>query len=423
MKKYITDINNNIYIEESNINNIKNKNIIEVNVDNIISKYIGMGSALTESSAYNYHLLNDVNKKEFIKTMFTKEGLNYNFGRISIGSNDFSLKTYQYTKRKDLKDFSIDHDKQYTIPFIKDILDYKNLNLIASPWSPPGVFKRFGILRYGIKLKKDYYEEYSLYIKKWLDSYSSNGINVNYLTMQNEPEARQPWESCVFSLDEQKAFLYNHLLNKLDNQKVLLWDHNKDDLYHKFKSLYKDDDKVAGIGFHYYTDGNYEELHKIREKNKDILMINTEMCCGYSKYNEKEWIKDAEYYLKDIINDFNNGINAYLDWNILLDKNGGPTYINNKVKSAVIYDNKSFIKTPIYYYLYHISHFLDDTYNVVETINNKHLYIASFSNKDNIVIIVLNTSSNSKEYTIKVNNQEIKDSINTHSIITYVLDR
>ena len=103
-----------------------------------------------------------------------------------------------------------------------------------------------------------------------------------------------------------------------------------------------------------------------REKYPNLLLINTEMCSGYSIYEENKWIKDAEYYLTDIIGDINSGVNAYLDWNILLDENGGPTHSKNYVKSSSVLNNDNYIKSPIYYYIYHISHFLGKDNYILE---------------------------------------------------------
>ena len=117
-------------------------------------------------------------------------------------------------------------------------------------------------------------------------------------------------QSCVFKLCEQREFIYNYLLPKLKRTKLLLWDHNKDDLYNIVNHLYCDNSKIGGVCFHYYTGHSFNEIKKIREKYPNILLINSEMCTGYSEYSELKWIRDAEYYINDIIGDMNNGVNA-----------------------------------------------------------------------------------------------------------------
>jgi len=419
IKKYTTDINNNIYLKEEIIkdNNSKSNNIIEI-TNKEITKFYGFGSAITESSGYNYQKLSNKNKKNFIDDYYSKKGLNFNYGRISIGSNDFSLNSFLYTKNKNLSDFNIKRDKEYVIPFLKDILSSKTISLIASPWSPPRVFKRLPILRWGIKLRKKYYQDYANYLIKFIDEYQKLNIKIDYITMQNEPNARQRWESCKFTLEEQKDFIYNHLLNKLDKTKLLLWDHNKDDLFNIVNELYKENNKIAGVGFHYYTGSNFNELKKIHDKYPELLLINTEMCCSYTPYNEKNWLGSAEYYIKDIIGDMNSGVNAYLDWNILLDEFGGPTHSKNYVKSPSIRKDDNYIKSPIYYYLYHISHFIDHSI-IIENKHNTNLKVVSFKNKNKLIIVVMNNNKEIIEYNLSFNNRNIFDKISKHSIITY----
>ena len=419
MKKVVTDIYNNIIIKEENIkfNKVgKSSNTIHIYKDKIISNFLGYGSAITESSAYNYSLLNNKLKKEFINCCYSVSGLDYDMGRISIGSNDFSLNSYSYSNKKDLSDFNIQRDHDYIIPMLKDIYKVKKISLIASPWSPPKMFKVLPIFTCGIKLKKKYYDDYVTYLEKFINEYKQLGFKIDYLSMQNEPLAHQKWESCTFSLDEQKDFIYNHL-NRLKIN-VLLHDHNRDNIYDICKYLYKDNTNVKGICYHYYTGSNIDELKRVRNKYKDILMINSEMCCGYSKYNENSWINDAVYYTKDIIDNLNVGVNAYLDWNILLDFNGGPNHKKNYCKSAIILneDKTNFIKTPIYYYLYHLSKIKG---NIVESVSsNNNLKVVSSYNKK-LCITIYNDSDKREEYNLIIDGKCINDKINSKSIITY----
>jgi len=424
IKKYVTDINNKIYLKENLIKESLKKvdNTIEVLIDKEITNFLGFGSAITESASYNYANLSLDNKKRFIKDYFSKTGLNYNFSRISIGSNDFSLSSFSYSKRKDLNDFNIERDKKYVIPFLKDILNTKKISLIASPWSPPKMYKRLPFLYWGIKLSKKYYEDYSNYLKKFINEYKKEKIKIDYLTMQNEPMVRQRWESCKYNLDEQKKFIYDYLLNKLNNTKLLLWDHNKDDLFNTINELYRDNDMIVGFAFHYYTGSNFLELKKLRDKYPNKLLINTEMCCSYSLYDEIKWLSSAEYYIADIIGDMNSGVNAYLDWNILLDENGGPTYKNNPVKSASIRVGDNYLKSPIYYYLYHVSHFINDNSIVVENKNNTNLKVVSIKNNKKIIVIIMNNTKEKIEYSLLVRNNRIVDVINSHTILTYEIE-
>ena len=110
--------------------------------DNIeLGIWQGIGGAITEATAYNYAKLNLSKKRQLLDAYFSKNGLDYRWGRLSIGGNDFCLKPYEYTKRVDLSDFSIKHDEEWVLPMLGDILRKKNLCLVATPWSPPKCMK------------------------------------------------------------------------------------------------------------------------------------------------------------------------------------------------------------------------------------------------------------------------------------------
>ena len=427
MKKITTDINNNIVLEEESFNNsdIISDNTIIINKDDVICKWLGLGSAITEASGYNYSKLSDVLKKELINDLYSKDKLNLNIGRLPIGSCDFSLDSYSYAYNSDLSDFSIEKDKAYIIPMLRDIYDYKKISLISSPWSPPAFMKNNNSLLHGGKLKKEYYELYAKYLRLYIDAYKEEGFEINYITMQNEPFAKQKWESCVFSLKEQNDFINNYLINELEstNTNIILWDHNREKINKQIRELYINNNRIGGVGLHWYTGAYYNNILELHQNYPDLLIFNTEMCCGYSRYNYNDWLNDAEEYLKDIISCMNSGVSAYLDWNVFLNSEGGPSHIKNPVKSPIILteEEDNYIKTPIYYYLTHISKYIDKDYEIIKINNNSDLYVVCAKKDDNIVIIILNTTNNDINYNIKLDNNKIYDCINSRSIVTFVI--
>lgn len=334
---------------------------IEIAVsDMMLGTWQGLGGAITEATAYNYARLSPDKKRRLLEAYYGKNGLDYRWGRLSIGSNDFCLEPYEYTARLDLSDFSVRHDEQWVIPMVKDVLRKRAVKFVASPWSPPS-FMKLRLDRYNFSvLKPWYYEDFARYIRMWLEAYKGQGVKVDYITLQNEPRARQIWESCVYSYKAQRKMAYQYLTNELagfDTQ-ILLWDHNKSKLSKVADKLfngshvtkYGRDEKVAGLCFHWY-DGIFPgEMWRVRQKYPDILMLSSEMSCGFSPYDEKSWQKDALLYCRELFADINAGAGAFIDWNMLLDWEGGPTYCENYLKSPVILNEAGddFILTPIY---------------------------------------------------------------------------
>ena len=429
MKKIVTNINEGIYLKSENTKLKKIKDYIENNViivykDKVINKWEGMGGAVSESVAYNYSKLNDEKKKLFLNDIYSNDGLDYNYTRISIGSCDFSLSSYEYTSKKDLSDFSLERDKEYIIPMLKDIYSLKKVNLIAVPWSAPSFMKDNKNLLKGGKLKKKYYNLYARYLHEFINKYEKLGFKINYINMQNEPMVKQKWESCTFSLQEQQNFIYNYLINEIKDIKVILWEHNRENILNVMNFLYQENDSVKYLGVHWYSGKFYNNLRLVHEKYPDVKIINTEMCCGYSPYNEIEWINDAKIYLKDIISCMNNCVSAYLDWNILLDYYGGPNHKENYCKSAIILneEEQDYIKTPIYYYIAHIAKYIKKGYEIIATDKyDENLYVVAAKKDDNVIITILNDSNENIEYNLLIENEYLSDSINSNSVITYLI--
>ena len=123
MRKILTDFNNGVYKKNVKLlKHIDNDNCIIINNELKKQEWLGVGSALTEASAYNFSLLSNSAKEKFLTDYFSEKGLDFNFGRISIGSNDFSLKSFDYSSSLDLIDFNISDDFKYTLPFIKVLI-------------------------------------------------------------------------------------------------------------------------------------------------------------------------------------------------------------------------------------------------------------------------------------------------------------
>jgi glucosylceramidase len=107
----------------------------------------------------------------------------------------------------------------------------------------------------------------------------------------------------------------------------------------------------------------------------------------------------------------------------MLNEKGGPCHVHNPVKSMVLLKEDNYLKTPIYYYVYHISHFASKNSNIVFNSNNTSLNVLTMEDNKKIVIVVMNRNNQKEEYTLKINKKGIVDSINPHSIITYVYQK
>lgn len=374
----------------------------------------GLGGAITEATAYNFAKLNVEKQKKLLELYYGKDGLDYRWGRISIGSNDFCLEPYEYCKRVDLADFSIEHDRQYVLPMLSQILKKKDLELMASPWSPPSCFK------IGKRLKPWYYKKYASYISAWLDAYADEGIKVKYITPQNEPFANQIWESCLYSYRAQRK-LARYLADATD-ARILMWDHNKKYLSRVADELIRDNEKVAGLCFHWYDGTFADEMWKVKQKYPDTLLISSEMSCGFSPYDTEAWQKDAHYYLKELFHDINSGTSAFVDWNMLLDFNGGPTYCKNYLKAPIILNEKEddFIVTPIYDVLKKFAELFPAGSEAIRCeYSSKDFVAITRKTKNGCEVVVANLSNEPQGLSIKHNDKEKTFSIAKNTIKSF----
>ncbi len=427
MKIIETCFNQNIFLKEQTPSDLGiNKTFSSITIGDITSDdpFVGFGGAITEAAGYAYAKLDKENQERFIK-----DYLSYNIMRISIGSCDFSLNSYAYAKNKDLSDFSIERDKQYIIPLIKDIQKANpDVKFLATPWSPPSFMKNFHQLYWGAKLKQKYYKLYAEYITKFILTYQSEGISISYMTVQNETTARQVWESCLFSPEQEADFAINYLYptlkeNNLDI-KILIHDHNKDNVFERASKIFDIDKEgiISGIGIHWYTGDYFENVKKCRDIFKDKLIFHTEGCVGFSHYKTEDEIKNANMYAHDIIGDLNSGVTAYIDWNILLDNNGGPNHKNNFCNAPSMLKDENYYSNLCYYYIQHFAKYIYPQAKLMNLENNSNIEAVCFKNTDNsIILVLLNTHDDDAEIALNIKNESHTILIKKNSIITVVI--
>jgi glucosylceramidase len=412
---------------------------VVVNPDKTFQEFIGIGGAITDASAEVFSKLSKENQNKLLKAYFHEDGINYNIIRTSIHSADFGLGSFTYIKEgdKELKTFSIEKDKEKRIPLIKKAQELIGDDLIfyASPWSPPAFMKTNKNMLQGGKLLPEYYQTWANYFVKFIEAYEAEGIPVWGVTIQNEPMAKQRWESCIYTAEEEKDFLKNYLgptfeKSGLSDKNIVVWDHNRDLISHRANTIFEDEEasKYAwGIGFHWYEtwtggDPKYENLKNISASFPNKNLLFTEGCQEKFDPTQYQRWSNAERYGNSMINDFNSGTVGWTDWNILLNENGGPNHVQNFCFAPIHGDTSAneLIFTPSYYYIGHFSKFIKPGAKRVSTTTSRStLESTSFLNPDGeIVSIIMNKNDNSIDYKFIVKNKEIKNKIEGHSIQT-----
>ena len=421
----------------------ENEVIVFVDPSKTFQTYFGIGAALTDASAETFYKLPKEKQQEFMKAYFDKEnGIGYTVARTNINSCDFSSDSYTYVQEgdKELKTFNIEHDRKYKIPFIKAAMQAAGgkLNLYASPWSPPAFMKDNNDVLHGGKLKPEFYNSWALYYTKFIKEYEKEGIPVWGISIQNEPMATQRWESCIYTGEEERDFLKNHLgptMEKegLKDKKIIGWDHNRDLLFQRASTLLNDPEAAKylwGIGFHWYETWSggepmYDNVKLVHEAFPQTNLLFTEGCKEkFDLTKVYDWSL-GEKYGANMINDFNNGMTGFTDWNILLDETGGPNHVGNFCFAPVHGNTKTgeLIYTNEFYYIGHFSKFIQPgARRISSSASRSQLLTTSFINPDGTVVtIIMNKGNNNTPFILWIDGKAAEATALPHSINTYVI--
>ena len=413
MERYLTDDTKRFEREDLRAHptaSIPEMQLVKVYPQVTYQRFIGFGAALTEASGYVYAQMDEQTRREFIELCFGAEGNRYSLARTSIQSCDFSLVPRSYlanSSDRALESFNIDDDYAYVLPLVFDACA-KNpgLEVLATPWSPPKWAKTNRNMKYGGRLVRKHYDTWARMMARYVAEYRALGVPVTRLTVQNEPQAIQTWESCLFTASQEGEFLMQSLKPALreaglDDVKVLIWDHNKEAVFDRAAELLGDADVapcVDGVAFHWYSGDHFEALRAVRElagPNRELIF--TEGCDAYSAGDAAREIPHAEHYAHEVIGDLEAGANAVLDWNILLDETGGPNHVGNFCDAPIMYDTRSHtmnVRVP-FYYLGHFSRFIaPGAQRILSTRYTTDLETCAFANPDGShVLVVLNRTA------------------------------
>lgn len=180
--------------------------MIKVFPQHLLQRVDGFGGSFTESAGVVYNSMTAASKVRFLRWYFAPEEHHYHLARMPIQSCDFSLSNYACVSGlEDLAQgtLTFHRDKEYLMPMIADALAINpQMTLMASPWSPPACLKSNANMNGGGKLRPEHYRDWAQLIVEYLLEYQRHGIRIRSLSIQNEPVAVKPWDSCLYSVEE-----------------------------------------------------------------------------------------------------------------------------------------------------------------------------------------------------------------------------
>lgn len=399
----------------------------------------GFGGAITDAAGYVYSLMNEKQKRQVVETYFSPELMRYGLVRIHMDSCDFSTGMYEAMSDptdRELKSFSFERTEKYILPMLADAQKAagRPLKLMLSPWSPPAFMKTNCSRVGGGSLKPEYWDFWADYICRYIEEFQKRGYQVQRISLQNEPKAAQTWDSCIYTSEDEKVFLRDHLYpalvrHGLGDIEVFIWDHNKERLYERVRDVVDEITKVmvTGAAFHWYSGDHFNALDLVRQQYPELKLITSESCIEYRFYGAGNELGNCARLAHEMIGDLNHGINAFYDWNILLDEQGGPNHVGNWCYAAFMYDRieNKLNENLLQKYYWHFSHFIKPgAKRIGLTKYSSRLEATAFRNPDgSITVVLFNSGEEPLTVNLRMNGQIAEFTVKEKTIATGIVNQ
>ena len=293
---------------------------------------LGFGAAITEASAYMLSRLSDAERAPVMRDLFAPDTMALNVCRTCIGSSDYATKVYSLDESPEpdpeLKKFSIEHDKEFYLPILREAARQNpEMFLFSSPWSPPGWMKPNNSMLGGA-MRKSSFEPYARYFVKFLEAYKAEGVNIKAVTIQNETDAEQEgnMSACLWAQEQEMEFAARFLAPAMRkagfDTKIWILDHNYS-LWGRAIDELSDPavhESVDGIAWHGYV-GEPTAMTRVHEAFPDKNAYWTE---GGPDYTQPDYQTDFTNWAAQFNGILNNWARSITSWNVVLDEKGKP---------------------------------------------------------------------------------------------------
>jgi glucosylceramidase len=335
---------------------------VRLNAEKRFQQMEGFGAALTGSSCYNLLRMRPDERKKLLQETFDRRtGMRWSFIRITLGCSDFSLDEYTYCDKPGIENFALTvYETRDLIPVLKEILAINpNVKILASPWTCPKWMKVNNLKELSPHdkwtsghLNPAYYQDYATYFIKFIQAMKAQGIEIEAITIQNEPLNRGNSASLFMAWDEQRNFIKQAL-----GPKLKAYDKMSDQQQYPLK-IYNDPDAaqyIDGSAWHAYG-GDYKELDKIQAAYPAKGIYFTEIAIGEWSY---DFAGDLMWASRNVaIGTIQRGCKAVMVWNYMLDDNHAPNRPGGCTNcfGCVDIDSQSYSKLERRSHFYLISH-------------------------------------------------------------------
>lgn len=389
----------------------------------------GFGGCFNELGWEELVSLREEKREMILRDLFgPMEGCKFSLCRMPIGANDYALDWYSHNEHAgdlEMKHFSIERDRQRLIPYIKAAQQYaSDLKLWASPWCPPSWMKTNNHYACNpgstndlkpegagsemvtqFKMEPAVLDAYALYFSKFVRAYEKEGIPIVAVHVQNEPNSCQGFPSCVWRPEDLATLIGKHLgphfVKEGLETDIFLGTVERPQIERVSAVLDDPEAKkyVQGVGFQWAGKGAIPDVEK---RYPEMRLIQTETECGNGS---NDWAA-AEHTWNLMHHYFSHGANAYMYWNMVLDKTGKSRW-GWKQNSMITVDNTNGTITynPEFYLMKHMSYFIRPGAVKLGT-SGEFDQLLAFENPDqSLVLVAYNKENKVKKLKIKVDNQ------------------
>jgi O-Glycosyl hydrolase len=394
----------------------------------------GFGFALTGGSAYLINRLPATDRNNILHELFTSDStfIGVSYLRISIGSSDLNDHVFSYDNidanliDTALMNFDISPDTYDLIPVLQSIVALNpNIKILGSPWSAP-TWMKTNKNSVGGSLKPEYYGVYARYFVKYLQAMKSNGITLDAITVQNEPEYGGNNPSMVMTAAEQAAFVKNYLGPAFRDAnitiRIIIFDHNCDHPGYPITVLNDADARqyIDGSAFHLYG-GDISALSTVHNAYPDKNVYFTEQWVGGSSTNN--FAGDLKWHVKNlIIGAPLNWSKNVLEWNLASDPHYQPHTLGGcSTCLGALTIGTSISRNVGYYIIAHASKFVKSgSVRIGSSVVSGLPSVAYKTPEGRKVLIVMNEGSSTQSFNIKFGDKYVTTSLDAGSVATYV---
>jgi glucosylceramidase len=391
---------------------------------------LGFGGAFTDTSCCMFNQLSVSVRAELFHTLFDPSEMGLNVCRTCIGSPDSAAAVYSYDDGEvdpDLKRFSIEHDREYILPILREARGVNSdLFLFSSPWSPPGWMKSNGSMLGGC-MRHTYMPSYANYLLKFLRAYEAEGVPVQAVTVQNEVDADQDggMPACAWPQDYEADFVTMHLgpLLERSGAKTKIWiiDHNYN-LWGRAMGELETPDMLKytnAVAWHGY-EGEPEWINRVQDAFPDVEMYWTE---GGPDYSSPDYLTEWADWGQAFTRILRNCCRSITAWNFATNEHGRP-YVgigSSGVGGAMIIDSrtKSISYSGMFWALGHFSRFVRRGARRIDSQSAaKQLYHCAFENPDGSLVVVITNPAPRRTCELRLGNSVAIVVLPENSVVT-----